>query len=175
MLNAIVLATAAFFALQPQLGPGATRPPLHAVQAMRSAPIEATTFKAGAVEILSPWSRATPPGQRIAAAYMVLRNTGDTPVSLTAAATPVAGSVVFHDMAVKNGYMQMVPHEGAIEIPPKGEVELKPGGLHLMLVGVQKGLRVGKVYDLSLTFSNGETTTVKSVVWDVGLVRTKKE
>jgi copper(I)-binding protein len=174
MLHTIALAAAAFAALA---GGGTHRAPDAPipVQAMRSAPAEATEFKAGAVEILSPWSRATPPGQRVAAAYMVLRNTSDAAVSLTAATSPVAGSVVFHDMAVKNGYMQMVAHEGGIEIPPKGEVELKPGGLHLMLVGVQKGLRVGKVYPLTLTFSDGASATVDAVVWDVGMVRTKKE
>lgn len=146
-----------------------------AAQAVTTAPTEETRFTAGAVEILSPWSRATQPGQKVAAAYMVLHNTGAQPVTLTAASTPVAQTIVFHDTGVKDGFMQMLPHDGGFVIPPGGEVELKPGGSHLMLVGVNRMLHVGKVYPLTLTFSDGAAATVDMVVWDVGMIRTSRK
>ncbi len=105
----------------------------------------------------------------------MLKNGGKEPVSLTSATTPVAGSVVFHDTAVKDGFMQMLPHEGGFVVPPGGELELKPGGPHLMLVGVSRMLKVGKVFPVTLTFSDGASATVEAVVWDVGLMRTTKQ
>lgn len=144
-------------------------------QAVTTAPTEETRFTTGTVEILSPWSRATQPGQKIGAAYMVLRNPGKDPVSLVSATSPTAAKVVFHDTAVKDGFMQMIPHEGGFDIPPGGEIELKPGGSHLMLLGVTKMLKVGKVYPLTLAFSDGTSTTVDLIVWDVGLMRTVKK
>lgn len=173
MPNAAVPLLAAALAV---LAPAPVRPvpPVVPAQAVTTAPTETTRFSAGVVEILSPWSRATQPGQKIAAAYMVLHNTGTSPVTLVSASTPVAQSVVFHDTGVKDGFMQMLPHEGGFTIPPGGEIELKPGGSHLMMVGVGRSIRVGKVYPLTLNFSDGATATVDMVVWDVGLIRTRK-
>ena len=166
--------TAALLALLAAAAPAAPAAPVVEVQAVHAAPAETTRFSAGPVEILSPWARATVPGQKVGAAYLVLHNTGKTPVSLVAAATPVAGQVVFHDTGVENGFMQMLPHDGPFVIPPGGSLEFKPGGSHLMLVGVAKMLRVGKTYPLTLTFSDGASATVDMVVWDVGLMRTQK-
>lgn len=173
MPNAAVPLLAAVLAVSPA-APVRPVPPVVPAQAVTTAPAETTRFTAGVVEILSPWSRATQPGQKVAAAYMVLHNTGESPVALVSASTPVARSVVFHDTGVKDGFMQMLPHEGGFAIPPGGEIELAPGGPHLMMVGVARSLRVGKVYPLTLTFSDGATTTVDMVVWDVGMIRTRK-
>lgn len=170
----VALAVLAASALAAGAGERPAEAPILLAQAITTVPMDATVTKVGAIEILSPWARATPPGQKVGAVYLVLRNTGSAPLSLTEASTPAAGEIVFHDTGVKSGFMQMQRHDGAIEIPPGGEVELKPGGLHLMLVGMRQILGVGTAFPVSLGFSDGTKATVEAAVWDVGMMRTTK-
>jgi copper(I)-binding protein len=51
--------------------------------------------------------------------------------------------------------MTMRPVEGGLEIPAGGAVELKPGGLHLMLIGLKAPLSEGGNVPLTLVFDNG--------------------
>ena len=57
--------------------------------------------------------------------------------------------------------MRQVP---SIEVPADGSVELKPGGLHIMLLDVKKTLAVGDTLEVTLTFENaGEVTATAEV------------
>jgi len=151
----------------------APRSPVIAAQA--TVPLKPTRFTQGAVEVESPWSRAAQPGQHVGAVYMVLRNTSDSPLVLTGATTPVAGAVQLHDTKLINGYMQMSALDGGLTVAPKSEVELRPGGLHLMLVGLKKLLRVGDTFPVTLTFADGTQIDVTAVIWDVGQVRSNSK
>ena len=44
----------------------------------------------------------------------------------------------------------------AIVVPRHAEVVLKPGGLHIMLIGLTRSLEVGKNVTLELEFADGE-------------------
>ncbi|WP_237155139.1 copper chaperone PCu(A)C [Oryzibacter oryziterrae] len=153
------------------------RPPLPhlapiEVQATTPAPAAPTFVTTGTIEIGSPWSRATPPGQHIGAVYLVIRNLANSSVRLTGASSPVAGAMAIRNMQLVNGYMQLEPVPDGVEIGPKSEVEFGPGGLHLMLVGLKKLLRTGDAFPVTLNFADGTAVDVTAVVWDVGMVRT---
>lgn len=139
-------------------------------QSVKSAEVPATEQTFGSIVIKSPWTRATPPGQKVGAMYMVIENKGSEAVSVVAASTPVAQTTALHTMELYNGYIRMIPVE-KIEIPAGKSVELKPSSFHLMAVGLNKMLRIGKAYDVTLEFSNGQKATVKVVAWDVGTVK----
>jgi copper(I)-binding protein len=47
-----------------------------------------------------------------------------------------------------------VPQD-SIPVPAKGEVELKPGGLHIMLVNLKQDLKVGDEIEVTLRFKSG--------------------
>ena len=87
------------------------------------------------------------------AAYLLLINHGDEPERLLKAESDVADSVEIHISEMKDGVMRMRPVDW-IEIPPRGQVELKPAGLHIMLVGVNRELVAGDKVDLVITFMN---------------------
>ncbi len=90
-------------------------------------------FKVGDIEIVHPWSRATPPGAKVAAGYTTITNNGSTPDKLIAVTGEISEKGEIHEMAVDgNGVMTMRPVEGGIEIPAGGTVELKPGAFHIM-------------------------------------------
>ena len=85
------------------------------------------------------------------AAYLVIRNGGESTDRLTGAVTPVAEAVEVHESRVVNDVMTM-REVGVLEIPPGDSVVLKPGGLHLMLLGLRAPLLEGEELDLTLNF-----------------------
>jgi hypothetical protein len=58
--------------------------------------------------------------------------------------------------------MRMLP-EG-LAVPAKGEVLLKPGGYHVMLIGIKRDLVVGDTFALDLEFEKSGTVTVQPEV-----------
>ena len=70
-------------------------------------------------------------------------------------------AVELHESINDNGVMKMEPHPEGFEIPAGGTLELKPGGKHVMLLGLVKPLAVGDTIELTLNFEgqrpdNGE-------------------
>ena len=97
------------------------------------------------------------------AAFMTIENTSGSAERLIAANADVTGMVEIHETTMENDVMQMRPVEG-IEIPANGSVELRTGGLHLMLLGLEAPLAEGQVVNLTLTFESGATLAVEAPV-----------
>ena len=118
---------------------------------------------AAAVKADNPYVRAVPPGQENSAAFMTLTNSSDVPVALIAAESPVADKVELHEHTNNNGVMAMrqIPQ---IEVPAKGSVELKPGGLHIMLIGLKQALNAGGNVPLTLLFADGGLVQVTAPI-----------
>src|SRR5215510_13549423 len=95
-------------------------------------------YKAGSIEIKLPWSRATPKGATVAGGYMKLINTGTAPDRLVGGSTEIAGKFEIHEMSMDNGVMKMRALPNGVEIKPGQTVEFKPGGYHLMFVGISQ-------------------------------------
>ena len=115
------------------------------------------------IEIENPWSRATTPGAKIAAGYMLIRNKSSTPDRLIGGSSPLAAKVETH-VTVKDGdIMRMRPVKG-YDIPANGSFELKAGGSHLMLVDIKQPFKEGDKIPLTLRFAKaGEVKTVLEV------------
>lgn len=125
-------------------------------------------FKAGAIEIDHPWSRATPGGATVAAGYFVLKNTGGAPDRLVSVSAPFAGRAEIHEMAMKDGVMTMRPLADGVAIPAGGTVALKPGSYHLMFLDLKAPLKEGTLVDGTLTFEKAGTVAVQFKVEGVG-------
>lgn len=98
------------------------------------------------------------------AAYMVIRNTGSEPDKLIAASTDVAKTVELHTVIEEGGMMRMRQVEGGIDVPANGEVVLKPGGFHVMLIGLTRDLNAGDKVELTLTFEKAGQIPVTAEV-----------
>jgi copper(I)-binding protein len=115
------------------------------------------------VEVQEAWSRATPPGAKVAAGYMTLRNKSASPDRLVGASSPAAARVETHTMEMKGDVMRMREVKG-IEVPANGSFEFKPGGAHLMLVDIKRPLKEGERVPLVLRFEKaGEVKTELAV------------
>jgi hypothetical protein len=88
------------------------------------------------------------------AVYLVLINSGENADRLLRASSPAAPSTEIHETVLMSGDVVHMQPVSAVEIPAGGRVELAPGGLHLMLVGLANPLAAGDRFPLTLTFEN---------------------
>ncbi|MDX8465009.1 copper chaperone PCu(A)C [Mesorhizobium sp. VK23B] len=125
-------------------------------------------FKVGDLEIGHPWSRATPPGAKVAGGYFTVTNKGSSPDRLLSISSDISDTAGVHDMGVKDGVMTMRPVNGGLEIPAGGKVELKPGGYHLMFVGLKRQPKLGEKFPATLTFEKAGSVSVEFAVEGMG-------
>nr|WP_312477351.1 copper chaperone PCu(A)C [Achromobacter ruhlandii] len=104
-----------------------------------------------AVAVDDAWVRATVPTQQATGAFM--RLTSPANAKLVGAKSPAAKVVEVHEMAMQNDVMKMrqVP---AIDLPAGTPVDLKPGGYHIMLMGLTHQLNAGDKIPVTLIFEN---------------------
>ena len=103
------------------------------------------------LEIRHPWARPLPPTAKNGAAFLTITNQGNQDDHLVGAYTEIADSVEVHHHVHENGMMKMRKLE-ALAIPPGKTVVFESGGLHLMLMGLNKPLTEGESFNLELIF-----------------------
>ncbi|WP_439551739.1 copper chaperone PCu(A)C [Falsiroseomonas sp.] len=118
------------------------------------------------VTVASPWTRAAGQGGT-GAGFMTLRNAGPTPDRLVSARAAIARTVELHTHIHDNGVMRMRPVP-AIEVPARGEVQLRPSGFHLMLIGLTAPLRQGERIPVTLVFERAGEVQVELTVESAG-------
>lgn len=128
-------------------------------------------FKLGAITIDHPWARAST--VKVSAAYLTLKIDGAAADRLVKAASPVAGRVELHTMAIENGVARMREVK-QIAVSPGTATELKPGGFHIMLMDLKRPLTAGESIKLTLTFEKAGTIEVDAPVEAAGSPGTHK-
>lgn len=134
-----------------------------------------TAVFAGAAESVSvdsPYARAVPPGQKVSAAFMGLKNGSDTGHALVAAESPVAMMVELHEHTMQDGMMAMREVE-KIDLPAGASVSLQPGGLHVMLMGLKRQLKPGEQIEITLVFDDGSKSKLEVPVQKIGAMMKK--
>ena len=114
-----------------------------------------------------PYAHATPPGAMAGGAYLTIENKGAAPDKLVAVASPVAKVVEIHEMAMEGGVMKMRAVAG-IEVKPGAKAELKPGGYHIMLMGLAQPLKAGEKFPLTLQFEKAGKLEVSVAIEAMG-------
>ena len=94
------------------------------------------------------WARA---GVSSSAAYISVHNGGGAD-RLLGASSPVAASVSIHDSQNDGGVMRMRA-AGAMPVAAGGSIAMKPGGLHIMLMGLKAPLKPGASLPVMLRFA----------------------
>lgn len=98
--------------------------------------------------ISDAWVRGMVAPQRATGAFMKI--TSAQGGKLVAVSTPAARVAEVHEMVMQGDVMAMRAIE-ALELPAGKAVELKPGGHHLMLMGIEQPLKTGETVPLTLT------------------------
>lgn len=121
---------------------------------------------ASSVMIMKAYARASAvPTAQTGAAYVSLMNHGADD-KLLSVSTPAAKSAELHKSEEVDGVMKMAP-VGALDLPMHGTLEMKPGGYHIMLMGLAKPLAKGEEIELTLTFEKAGEVKVKVPVGEV--------
>ena len=115
------------------------------------------------LSITKPWSRPAAQGGN-GAGFLTLANTGKGADQLVAVSSPVAGRVEIHESMVMDGKAMMHPRPGGVPVPAGGKAELKPGGWHLMFLGLKKPLKAGETFPATLTFKKAGKVQVRFTV-----------
>ena len=111
------------------------------------------------IEVRDAWVREVPPTSKMSAAYMIIENKGKEADRLVDASNNVSEITELHETV--EGKMRRVK---AIEVPAGGKVELKPGGLHIMLINLKKPLKEGDKVELTLKFEKAGEIKVQAPV-----------
>jgi copper(I)-binding protein len=110
------------------------------------------------------WIRATPPGARTAAAYLYISNSGDND-RLLEVRSERARIVEIHATQEQSGMMRMSQLD-SLAVPADSDLQLGPGGYHLMLVEISDTFVPGDSVLMTLMFEKAGAMDVSFTVRD---------
>ncbi|AQX30015.1 copper chaperone PCu(A)C [Bartonella schoenbuchensis] len=131
-------------------------------------------YKLGELEIIYPWTRETPKSAKVGSGYLHIINHGNTPDRLIAISMDGVQETEIHSMAAVNNIMQMKKLSNGIEIPGNGEIILKPGGNHIMFIGLSQPFQQGNKINAKLTFEKAGAINVDFFVDAIGVTSSSK-
>ena len=124
--------------------------------------------KVGALQISTPWARATPKSAPVGGGYLKITNTGSTPDRLIGGSTSISGRFEIHEMSMSGSTMKMRQLTNGLEIKPGETVELKPGGSHIMFVQLKDRLQQGQHFKATLEFEKAGKVDVDFDIAGIG-------
>lgn len=128
--------------------------------------INAFANNAADIEVEQPYVREVPPGAMATGSFMMLTNMSDQNIQLVQAKSNAAKKVELHTHVHDNGVMKM-RQISSIKVPAHGQAHLKPGGLHIMLIGLKNNLKTGQTIDMTLVFKDGSEKSISMPVKSV--------
>jgi copper(I)-binding protein len=130
----------------------------------QSAP-SAASAQGAPITIDHVWSRAAMAG-RVGVVYLTIIASG-SPDALTGVSSPIAPKAELHESYNDNGVEKMRP-VASLPVTPGTPVMLKPGGYHIMLVGLMRALNAGDSFPVTLRFAKAGAITVTAMVEKAG-------
>ena len=148
---------------------------LVAVAALLLVPVLALAhdYKLGTLEISHPWTRATPPTAPSGGGFVTITNKGAAPDRLIAARSGASDRVEIHEMKMDGNVMRMRELEKGLEIPAGATVMLKPGGFHILFLGLKAPLGKDARVPLTLVFEKAGSLDDVLVVEAMGAAAPK--
>ncbi|MEN4905041.1 copper chaperone PCu(A)C [Luteimonas sp. TWI1416] len=122
-------------------------------------PAPATGTDAAQVAVSNAWIRETPPNAAVAGGYLTLRSAGDD--RLVSVESTASAAVEIHEMRHDGGMMRMRELPDGVPLAAGTEVELRPGGYHLMFIDPVEPLRAGATVEATLHFEHAPAQQVQ--------------
>ena len=118
----------------------------------------------GDIAVTGVWVREPAEGQTTSAAYGMITNNGDTDITLVGGSVPFDATVEIHETLMDDeGTMQMQEREDGFVIAAGETFELRPGGPHIMMLGIDPADFVGEL-EVTMIFDDGTELTVTAPV-----------
>lgn len=122
---------------------------------------EAAEVRSGPIAVSDAWARGTTASAKAGGAFLTIANTGAAPDRLLSAVAEVAERAEIHATVESEGVMRMREVDGGVPLPPGQAVEFRPGGYHVMLMGLKRPLIPGEPFPLTLTFEKAGSVQVE--------------
>ena len=116
------------------------------------------------------WVRSTPGTARGSAAYAIIENTSAKADRLMEVSSPDADKVEIHESKMNGAIMSMSPIE-TVPVPARGTLDLKPGGVHVMIMGLTRPLKAGETLPLTFSFEFFGDVDVNAMVAPLAAAR----
>ncbi len=113
-----------------------------------------TAHAQGRIGVFDAWIRAAPPGATMLAGYATLKNTGDAPISILTVHSDAFRMTSLHETVVEDGVARMREMH-RLQIPAGGEVQLAPGGKHLMFMQPRGDTAIGERVAVTFLMADG--------------------
>jgi copper(I)-binding protein len=125
-----------------------------------------SNITAAQMSVTEAWSRATPPGASVGAVYLTIENRGGAADRIVSVESPAASSAMLHETIEQDGVSTMRETEGRIDAG--GVLDMKPGGTHIMLMGLNAPLTEGGSVSVTLAFEKAGSMTVEAKIGPIG-------
>ena len=96
------------------------------------------------LEIINGVVHMGPPNSPVTVGYGIIRNNTKKDLIITGARSPVFDEVQMHSMEYSSSGTAKMIHQKTLLIPAGKEVTLESGGLHFMLMGPRRDLKVNE-------------------------------
>lgn len=120
------------------------------------------------VRVVDAWARAVPAVAPVAGGFFTVVNTGNAADRLLRVESPIAKRIEIHEMRNAGGVMRMRQIKDGLTVPAHGQLEFKPGGYHLMLIGPTRALIEGGHFEATLVFQHSGKVRASFAVRGMG-------
>ncbi|MDF1820413.1 MAG: copper chaperone PCu(A)C [Alcanivoracaceae bacterium] len=118
--------------------------------------LSAPGLAAAQLQLTDAWVRAVPPVSSGTAGYFVLQNNGTEPVTVTGVSASFAHHVMMHSMARNDDGLRQMQHVDDVTVAPGEEIAFVPGGMHLMIMGMDAVPSPGERVEICLQLKGGD-------------------
>jgi len=115
------------------------------------------------LEFGDPWIKNLPPAVPVRAGYMTIHNPQTRTVRIVSLRSASFASIEIHQTLMQDGMMRMEQIEN-LTIGAGETVQLKPGGIHLMLMQPAQPTRPGEVHRITIEFEDGSSRDLELTV-----------
>ncbi|EAK0812175.1 copper chaperone PCu(A)C [Campylobacter lari] len=114
------------------------------------------------ITINDPYVRQTPPNSKTTAFFLELKNNSNKDIKLIKAQSSLSDIAEIHDHIMKDGKKMMVQIP-QITIKANSSTELKPGGMHIMILNLKENITPQTKANLTLYFDDNSTIELKDI------------
>ncbi len=120
-------------------------------------------YAGNSLSVQDVWVLEAPPGMKVMAAYMTIKNSSENSYELSAVSSVQFERVEMHRTIIENEQARM-ERQNRMTVNAGDTLKFEPGGSHLMLFNPEVRLKSGDEVDLSLKLNNGIIIDVKAQV-----------
>lgn len=112
------------------------------------------------VHFMDGWIKQLPPVVPMRAGYVQINNLSEQTVEIVSMHSEQFEKVEMHETIMSEGMMKMVELNSLV-IPAKSQIDLKPGGKHLMLISPETPMQIGDKVEMTVTFSDDKIQRIQ--------------